>query len=200
MYPRVKRMVRSAFCWTMCGLMLSCAGPFGDSSSNGPVSFPVDSLRGGDLVCRLGDGFFSNVFRQYSGGEERFSHIGILHREDSMVYVIHAEASEFTGVGSVRMDPLSDFLDHAYDYDFYHVKNDTIRNRIDSFASYYLKRGTSFDMDFYITSDSTLYCSELVAVSINRAVGDSNYVPVHVILGKGGYRIDDILHSGVLEW
>lgn len=193
------RVLNTICCCALCVMMSCCAVPFGDRPPRGTVSFPADSLRSGDFVCRLGDGFFSDIFRKYSGGDERFSHIGIFHEEGGRSFVIHAEASELTGIGSVRMDSLSDFLDHAYDYDFYHVKNDTIRARIDSFASCYLKRNTPFDMAFDITSDSTLYCSELVAVSVNRAMGDSCYVPTHVILGKGGYRIDDILSCGVVE-
>lgn len=204
MNPKVKRVIGAAFGWTMCGALFSvvpsCAGPSGDSSSNGPAVYIGDSLRSGDLVCRMGDGFFSDVFRRYSGGDERFSHIGVVHREDSLLFVVHAEASELTGVGSVRMDPLSDFLDHASDYAFYSVKEDSIRLRIDSFASDYALRNTPFDISFDLASDSALYCTELVATCINRAAGDSSLVsPYPLRSGFSYYRIDDILRSGVVE-
>ncbi len=196
----IKSVVLSLLSWTMCGAMLSCAGPSGDSSPNGSAVFYDDSLRSGDLVCRLGDGFFSDVFRRYSGGDERFSHIGVLHCEDSLLFVVHAEASELTGVGSVRMDPLCDFLDHSLDHQFFRVVSDTLRWRIDSFACAYYAAHTPFDLSFDLSSDSALYCTELVAACINRSAGDASLVQAYALRsGFGYYRIDDILRSGVVE-
>lgn len=194
------RKLKSVWVLTLCASMLSCAGPSGDSLPHGPVSFSLDSLRSGDLVCRLGDGFFSNIFRRYSGGEERFSHIGVVHREDSLLFVVHAEASELTGVGSVRMDPLPDFLDHAIDYAFYLVQNDTVRERIDSVVVDYCHRETRFDVGFDSSSDSTLYCTELVAVAINKAMSDSSYITTYPLRDNFSYyRIDDILRCAILK-
>lgn len=177
-----------------------CVGPSGDLSPDGLSRFEVDSLRSGDLVCRLGNGFFSGIFRRYSGGAERFSHIGVVHREGDSCFVIHAEASELTGIGSVRKDPLPFFADESLDLQFYAMKDDSLRRRVDSLALLYLLRPTPFDLSFDMTSDSSLYCTELVAVCINHSLGDDGYVPAFPIRdGFSYYRIDDILHCGVVD-
>lgn len=194
------RFLNTLLWGVFCAMVVCCAGPSDGGSSGGPVSFSVDSLRSGDLVCRLGDGYFSGLFRRYSGGEERFSHIGIVHWEDSVCCVIHADANELTGEGSVRIDALSEFLDHALDYQFYPVTADSLRRRIDSVAYDYALRHTPFDLSFDLTSDSTLYCSELVALSINKALNDSSFVPTYPLRKDFSYyRIADILGCGVVE-
>lgn len=196
-------MVRFLRALVICLIGISsvrCVGPSGDSSPDGLCRFEVDSLRSGDLVCRLGNGFFSGIFRRYSGGPERFSHIGVVHWDGDSCFVIHAEASELTGIGSVRKDLLSFFADESFDLQFFEVPDDTVRRRIDSFAVSYLLRPTSFDLGFDMTSDSTLYCTELVAVCINRSVGDDGYVPAFPLReGFCYYRVDDILHCGVVS-
>lgn len=196
----MERILKGAATALLCVAAFSCAGPSDDASSDGLVCFNADSLRSGDLICRLGDGFFSDIFRRYSGGEERFSHIGILHREGDSCFVIHAEASELTGIGWVKRDPLSLFVDESLDWQVFRVKADSLRLRVDSFALLYYQRPTPFDLDFDLSNDSALYCTELVAVCIERSLDEKGYVPAFPLRKEFSYyRVDDILRCGVVE-
>ena len=157
-------------------------------------------MRSGDLVCRLGNGYFSGIFRRFSGDSERFSHIGVFHREGDSCFVIHADADELSGVGGVRKESLRDYLCGAHDHLFARITVDSIRLGVDSLALSYLGREIPFDTRFDLSSDSALYCTELVAVAINRAANDSFVVsPYSLREGFSYYRVDDILHCGVVE-
>lgn len=183
-----------------CLLATSCTSTSNSKEPEKSVYISKDTIRSGDLICRLGDGLFSDVFKQFSGGDNRFSHIGIVHCQDSVYYVIHSEASETTGIGGVIMDSISNFINHSLDYQIYRVANDTIRQRIDSVAYSYYQKNTPFDLSFDLSSDSALYCSELVAISINKATGDPHRVPTFPFPKIGQYyRIADILECGIIE-
>ena len=183
-----------------CLVASACSSPSGGSPSDGLPSFEADSMRSGDLVCRLGNGYFSGIFRRFSGDSERFSHIGVFHREGDSCFVIHADADELTGVGSVRRERLSEFLRGSHDHQFYRFTIDSIRSGVDSLALAYFARGVPFDTDFDLSSDSSLYCTELVAVAINGAAQNDTVVsPFSLTKTFRYYRIDDILHCGLLE-
>lgn len=180
--------------------MTKYTGSLENKKSGLPDCISIDSINSGDLICRLGNGYFSDVFRQFSGGKKRFSHIGIAHFQDSLCYVIHAEASEFTGQGGVRMDMLDKFIEHSLDYQFFHITSDSIRQRIDSLAYEYFKMGIQFDLCFDLTSDTTLYCTELVANCINKAMGNPDYIPTYSLSPDFKcYRISDILESNLIR-
>lgn len=192
--------IRNALLAVGCLVASACSSPSGGSPSDGLPFVEADSMRSGDLVCRLGNGYFSGVFRRFSGESERFSHIGVFHREGDSCFVIHADADELTGVGGVRMESLPEFLRQSHDHQFYRFVVDSIRCGVDSIALDYLRQGIPFDNRFDLASDSSLYCTEMVAVAINKAAHDKSTVPPFSMSGSFRYyRIDDILNCGLLE-
>ena len=192
--------IRNALLAVGCLVASACSSPSGGSPSDGLPFVEVDSMRSGDLVCRLGNGYFSGIFRRFSGESERFSHIGVFHREGDSCFVIHADADELNGVGSVRMESLSEFLRQSHDHQFYRFTTDSIRCGVDLIAHDYFRQGIPFDNRFDLASNSSLYCTELVAVAINRATHkDSTIAPFSLSESFCYYRIDDILNCGLLE-
>ena len=192
--------LRNALMAVGCLVASACSSPSGGSPSDGLPFVGADSMRSGDLVCRLGNGYFSGIFRRFSGESERFSHIGVFHREGDSCFVIHADADELSGVGSVRMESLREYLCGAHDHLFARITVDSIRLGVDSLARCYLSRKTPFDTRFDLSSDSALYCTEMVAVIINRAANDASVVPPYSLRdGFSYYRVDDILHCGIVE-
>ena len=125
---------RNALLAVGCLVVSACSSPSGGSPSDGLPFVEADSMRSGDLVCRLGNGYFSGIFRRFSGDSERFSHIGVFHREGDSCFVIHADADELTGVGSVKRELLSEFLRGSHDHQFYRFTVDSIRSGVDSIA------------------------------------------------------------------
>jgi len=145
------------------------------------------------LILRLGDGYFSNIFRRISSQEKRYSHSGILHRSGDRYKVYHIEANEFTGKGIVRDEPLESFISHSREWALYEINaSDMMKAEIVKQARVFYKRKIPFDLDFDLTSDDKLYCSELVAKSINNAYGEELITPGLQITDRLFYGLDDI--------
>ncbi len=192
--------LRNALLAMGCLVASACSSPSGGSPSDGLPFVEADSMRSGDLVCRLGDSYFSGIFRRFSGDSERFSHIGVFHREGDSCFVIHADADELSGVGGVRKESLREYLRGAHDHLFARITVDSIRCGVDSVALDYLLQERPFDTRFDLSNDSALYCTELVAVAINKAARDASLVPAYSLReGFSYYRVDDILHCGIVE-
>lgn len=152
------------------------------------------------LIFRLGDGYFSDIFRRVSSREKRFSHSGILHRADERYKVYHIEANEFTGKGIVRDEPLESFIDHSREWALYAINApDSMKAEIVKQARIFFESEIPFDLDFDLASDDKLYCSELVAKSINNAFGEELITPGLHIAGRYFYGLDDIYNHELFQ-
>jgi hypothetical protein len=153
----------------------------------------TQDLHSGDMVLRLGNGFFSNYFKQYASSEKKFSHVGILFIDHNQVFVYHTEASELTGIGKVKKELLSNFLTDIEVYEFYRLQYpDSILNAILNKAQNYHALEIPFDTSFNSFDESELYCTELVANSINYACRDSVIKPTLVLNHHKIYALDDL--------
>lgn len=168
---------------------------------NNKLILSQDKLVSGDLVCRFGDGFFSKYFKDYASSEKKYSHIGLISREGDKLFVYHSEASEFTGIGFVKKEPLDVFLEGIEIYDFFKLKfHDSINLKITKHVEYFYNAKTPFDMDFDSFDEKKLYCSELIAVSINKALDSSFIKPTLTLNNKKIYGLDDIyLNENVIK-
>lgn len=154
---------------------------------------PVELDDNAYLIVRLGDGYFSNIFRRVSSEEKRFSHSGIIHRVGQRYKVYHIEANELTGKGIVRDEPLELFISHSKEWALYAINtSDSIKMEIVQQASIFFDSKIPFDLDFDLASDDKLYCSEMVAKSINNAFGEELITPGLQIAGRLFYGLDDI--------
>lgn len=154
----------------------------------------LKNIENGFLICRLGSGYFSNYFRKFASKEQKYSHIGIISKENDSIYVYHSEASEFTGTGFVKKETLNSFLKGILIYDFFKFKypDSTKANILKSVKKYYNKK-TPFDLNFNSFDDNELYCTELIATSVNNNIIDSNKIMPNLLLnGKKLYSLDDI--------
>ena len=180
-------------------LFIACNSPQ-DSKVEKPI-LNIENLKNGTIICRLGNGYFSNYFRQFASKEKKFSHIGIISVENKNVYVYHSEASELTGVGFVKKEKIDVFLKDIKVYDFFELTyNDTIKNGIIHHVKNYHTNKTPFDLNFDSTNDNELYCTELIATSINKALNKKEIEPSLTLNGKKLYALDDIyLNKNVIN-
>lgn len=158
------------------------------------VDIDVKKIENGFLICRLGNGYFSNYFRKYGSKEQKYSHIGIVSKENDSIFVYHSEASEFTGVGYVKKESLNSFLKEIQIFDFFEFNfSDSIKTNILNSVKVYYKKKTPFDLNFNSFNDDELYCTELIATSINNSVIDSFEITPSLFLnGKKLYSLEDI--------
>ena len=153
-------------------------------------------LEDGVIVCRLGNGFFSNYFREYASYEKEYSHLGIISNENDALYVYHCEASELTGIGFVKKEPLDSFLKGIRVFDFFEFNYpDSEKKRIMKEVEKYYRNRTPFDLEFDSFNDDRLYCTELIATSINKALDTIMISPSLVLNGIKLYSLDDIYQN-----
>lgn len=153
----------------------------------------LDTLENATLVCRVGNGYFSNFFRTYASAEKKYSHIGIISEEDGLLYVYHSEASELTGAGQVKKETLDVFLTDITVYDFFEFNYpDSTKKKIMTHIKHYYANEIPFDLAFDNANDDALYCTELVAKAVNKAMDSQEIEPTLLLNGKKLYGLDDI--------
>lgn len=156
------------------------------------ITHEIPPLEDGDIICRLGNGMFSNLFRMQSE-EQIYSHIGIVRLANDSVFIIHAEANELSGEGHVKAEPWQDFIDNSRKWGLYRMNSDvSTRRQIAHHAFHYVEQHVPFDMEFNLHNDNRVYCTELAALAINRARGETRIVPGGKIGSILFYSIDDI--------
>jgi len=151
-------------------------------------------LQSGDLIYRFGNGLYSAYFRSVSQTDRRFSHVGIAVRTTAggPLYVVHAEADDYTGQGGVRLDRLTDFLKEAGDRAAYRLNcGEAIRRDIANRALDYRRRAVPFDLAFDAADTTAFYCTELVSHCVNAATGCPLIQPRTQLNGKQFIAIDD---------
>jgi hypothetical protein len=164
-----------------------------------PLPFETKFLQNGDLVFRYGDGFFSKYFRKASD-DGSYSHVGLVHITEDSIHIIHTEASEFTGIGYVRRDPLDEFMKNVGAWGIYRLdRPDSIRQLIIEKALVYHFRRVPFDLDFSLDDDKKLYCTELIAICVNEAAGEPIIKPESNMFGRYGYSITDALNPAEIR-
>jgi hypothetical protein len=129
----------------------------------------VDVIKEGDIICRLGDRFWSQFFKDLSLQDKRYSHLGIIHINSGVVTVINAEGNTGHGRDFVDEVPLMDFLRIARAVGIYRLKN-IDGNQISNLAIEY--KGVPFDWQFDMYDESKLYCTELLYVILKRLSPD----------------------------
>ncbi len=118
-------------------------------------------VRTGDVICRVGNGIWSDLAAGLSIREKRFSHAGfILVNPDASITVIHAEANDFTGIGSVHEEPLVQFLCGGEEAKIFRLRRQLDAGEFERCARRYL--GCPFDFKFDLQTTDRLYCTEFV--------------------------------------
>jgi hypothetical protein len=151
-------------------------------------------INDGDIICRLGDRLWSDVFSDFSAMDKRYSHIGIVHISNGLVTVINAEGDAGHGRDFVNEVSLDDFLKVARTIGIYRINN-IDGSQISQTALEYL--GTPFDWKFDMADNSKLYCTELLYVILKRIQPAIKLDTVYVKeLGKEIIPLEAVSHSG----
>lgn len=116
-------------------------------------------IEDGDIILRLGNRFWSQIFRDMSLEDRRFSHLGIIRVYNDQISVIHAEGTAAIGEDFVREDTLEDFLKVARSIGIYRIKG-LDGSKISNLALEYI--GIPFDWQFDMQDNYKIYCTELL--------------------------------------
>ena len=153
-----------------------------------------ENIEDGDIICRLGDRLWSQVFKDISEEDKRFSHIGIIRITDDQINVIHAEGTTKPDKDFVKEEPLTDFLKIARAIGIYRINDIDTADKISDSAMEYI--GIPFDWQFDMNDNSKLYCTELLYVILKNLDPDIELKTVFVKeMGKDIIPIDSISKS-----
>ena len=158
------------------------------------------SVENGDIVLRREDGFVSTMFSTVASTGGVFSHIGIAVVDSvGEISVLHCEMEETKEPSSVRIESIDNFLALADTFAVYRLEYPLeVRDEVVNKAMVRNARGARFDFDFDNTTDSLLYCTELVAKSINDALGEDLVKPTKMVLEKTCFSLDDLTTHCIL--
>lgn len=125
----------------------------------------ISKLNEHDLILIKGQSIQSKIISLFNLSVEDYSHIGILAKENNIVYVLHS-TPDGTHMNGIRYDTLSKFLELSYakDYTILRWQNTfsdfkkEIQDEFDKFKT----RKAPFDYDFNNKENNNIYCSELV--------------------------------------
>lgn len=154
-----------------------------------------DQLRDGDLILRHGRGFISDAMLAFSTKDPRYSHSGIIKKENGKVYVYHTIGGEENEVNLMRKEHISIFCHPRAIFGFGIYRYDLEKqqlNSLDSILGSWYDAKMEFDMDFEMETDDKMYCSEMIYKSLILATNDENYVPLSDVLDKPYVAIDDL--------
>ena len=151
-------------------------------------------IENGDIVLRREEGFVSALFSSYASKAGVFSHVGIVVVDSvGEISVLHCEMEETKEPSSVRIESIENFLALADTFAVYRLEYPLeVRDEVVNKAMVRNARGARFDFDFDNNTDSLLYCTELIAKSINDALGNSVIQPTTLFLEKPCFSLDDL--------
>jgi hypothetical protein len=124
-------------------------------------------LQHGDLVFRQGRGM-SSQFVNFADKERSYSHIGILVKDSSGWYVIHAvpgESDETDGQEFIKRDPIERFFGYDRTVEGIVVRfdlTDEIRDQVVEKTLKFYQQKRLFDHQYRLSDTTVLYCTELV--------------------------------------
>ena len=155
-------------------------------------------LQSGDLVFRKGSGLISDLFTRISSVEQRFSHVGIIVKYREQIMVAHILGTGGTGDQEFRIEPLRHFIsgDRARQFGIYRLNiSDEVKSKIETYISSINETNILFDDKFDLSTDSALYCSELIYKCIREATNDDACFTTSEAGSKRYVSFDDLIRN-----
>lgn len=176
------------FLWSYCKITQD-----GSVSPVSKMPMPsVEKLEDGDIILRRGDGIISDMARNFSTSDKRFSHVGIVAHVGSRVSVIHSIQEEEKGFDGVVAEEMPGFMQEAQDWAIYRIRLPAdIRKEIAHKALTVATKGIRFDNDFDLDTRNAMYCTELLFHVINESTGKHLIQPRSRVLGRSFISIED---------
>lgn len=153
------------------------------------------TLMDGDLVLRHSKGFVSDAILTFQTQDPQFSHSGIVKKIDGKTFIYHATGGEENVSQKMKCEPIAIYCHPAATYKFGVFRwdlSDEQRERFVSILDGYYKSGLEFDLDFDMTTDSKMYCSEMIYKALVIATNDKNYIALSKVIDKPYVAIDNL--------
>lgn len=148
------------------------------------IKSAVHLVRDGDLVTRSDDDFESLSLQNFSKRDRRFSHSGIVFKEDNNYYVYNAVAGPENLSGSIKKDLIDSFVNPLKKTGFaifrYHLSTDEINDLHALYRNYFTEK-LPFDNSFNLSTDDSMYCSEIIYKSLKKITKNRLTLPTSTL-------------------
>jgi hypothetical protein len=153
------------------------------------------TLMEGDLVLRHSKGFVADAILTFQTQDPQYSHSGIVKKIKGETFIYHATGGEENVSQKMKCEPIAIYCHPAATYKFGVFRWDlteTQRNDFVAILDRYYKSGMEFDLDFDMTTDSKMYCSEMIYKALIVATDDTSYIDLSNVLDKPYVAIDNL--------
>lgn len=147
----------------------------------------------GDIVLRHGNGFWSRVFAGINRRDRRFSHAGVVVRDQDGLQVVHAEADETGAHGQVRLDDFESYTAGSRQFILLRLDDPAAAGRVARAALAMHAAALPFDFDFDLVDGAAVYCSELVWRSLVIALERDPLPDKPLLAGREAVLIENFL-------
>jgi hypothetical protein len=135
----------------------------------------IDTLKNtaqdGDLITRFNDNLVSFQVRNLNLRDRTFSHGGIVMTKNGQKVVCNIDANT-EGMDTVRFDPIDSFINPQENFVcglFRFNLSETERQDFLANLNAYHDKHAHFDKIFQMSTDSVVYCSEMIGKSLMKA-------------------------------
>jgi quinol monooxygenase YgiN len=137
-------------------------------------------LKDGDLITRSDDDFESLALQNFSQKDRTYSHSGIAFKEDSGFVIYHCMAGVENPDGACRKEPFDSFVNPVkktgfgiFQYQLSTTETEWLHLVLQQ--NYQSKK--PFDISFNLKTDDSLYCSEMIAKSLQQVTKGRVKIP-----------------------
>ena len=184
------------FKWTfLLTLVINVALVFLIKSNNQEdyqANINLNLVQDGDIVLRDSKSLIGSQFKMMSQHDKRFSHAGIIRKENNALYVYHmANENGQSGLIKTSFNSFTNIaVCRAYEIVRYPMQEQARSKFIDQ-IEFIIQHKIHFDDEFLLNNQS-YYCSELIADLMNR------YSTIHIPYSQIGdykyYAIDNLYY------
>lgn len=141
-------------------------------------------LMDGDLLTRSDDDFESRTLQNFSKRDQSFSHSGIVFKEDSGWMVYHSMTGVENPGGNCRKDPYDSFVNPSMKTGFglfRYALTDIERKAFHQVLQRNHAAAIPFDISFDLSTNDSMYCSEMIYKALKEATKNRVILPVSVL-------------------
>lgn len=199
---RCRGLLRAVFVNLFALLVSACLTQMAIAQAS-PLSEGYPAVLPGDLIFKpASTAFWTQIAAEYSNGDKRWGHIGVVTRVDSHgLWITHADMGQLDQIGLVVEQPLEQFIGQAEMIGHFRINLTEPQTRVflAALASASEDR-VPFDRGYDLTSANNAYCTELVWRAWKDAIGREPIAVKSSAFGKPYIALSDIsLHPEVFE-
>ncbi len=149
-------------------------------------------IRSGDLLLRTGTDFSSEQVKNFNKNDKTYSHGGIAVVEHDSIFVYHVEPDFHYLTDKVRKEPVDSFFNPDKNEGFGIARYDLSESEKRDFLAYLdsqYRKQVPFDIRFDLSTDDSMYCSEMIRKGLSRSTHNRILIPTDRITDKRKFKI-----------